>query len=119
MGLFGGIGNIAKTATGLAKQVTGKTADFRKILSANPSSLSILLPPQVQMGITLANQLGLKIPTAEQLQGRANSELQKILGGLQKDAHGALGGILDKVDSNVLSGTKSVEDVLNKIDWLL
>ena len=114
MGLFSGL-NITRTVTGIAASASGKLGDFRKVLAVNPSSLSLLLPPQVQLGISIANQIGLKVPTADQLQGKVNTEIQNIFKGLTREA----GTVLDSVDGKITTGTKTVEGLLSSIDWLL
>jgi hypothetical protein len=139
--MFGSLGSIAKSVTGISKAVTGTTKNFRQVLAANPSALSITLPPQVTMGITVANSLGLKIPTADVLTKQVMSELDKSVFGIYRasttDLINALNGVdsaaagldqylsqLTKEGSSVLDKVKipdstTVDGILNQISWLL
>lgn len=132
-------GKLVKTATGIAKKATGQISNFRQVLGANPSSLSLLLPPQVSMGIKVANQLGLKIPSTDVLIGKAMSELDKAVFGAYRpntdDVLKALRGdpqsltpnmqrILGELEKSGLlkdiqKAGDTAENILNKIDWLL
>lgn len=96
------------------------------------------------MGIKIANQMGLKIPSVEELEGKVLTSLDKavfgayrpntddIIGALKGQASSTPGlnkyldqlrksgnGILDQVDAAAGQAEKSVEDVLNSINWLL
>ncbi|MBW4558443.1 MAG: hypothetical protein KME59_21460 [Trichormus sp. ATA11-4-KO1] len=131
---------IAKTASGIAKTVTGKVKDFRGVLATNPGALGLALPPQVQLGINVANSLGLKIPSADVLSKQVMSELDKAVFGLYrpstKDLLNGLKGrvsttpgldqyleqlrksgnsTLDKIEE----ATNTAEDLLSSINWLL
>lgn len=135
------LGGIVKSISGISKAVTGTTKNFRQVLAANPRALNLVLPPQVSMGIKVANQLGLKIPSEDVLKSKAMSELDKVVFGTYRpntdDLIRALKGetrsdtpgldryldqlrksgksVLDQIES----GQKTVEDVLNSINWLL
>lgn len=139
--MFGSIGKIAKSVTGIAKTVSGTTKNFRQVLAANPGALGIALPPQVSLGIKAANALGLKVPSQDVLTRQVMSELDKAVFGVYRpnsdDLIRALKGqkqsntpgldrflgqlrkngnpVLDKIDLS----SQSVNDVINKIDWLL
>lgn len=104
-------GKVFKSATGIAKAVSGATRNFRGVLSSNPGLLSLALPPQVSMGIKVANQLGFKIPSEDVLIGKARTELDKALSGLYRSSISKLGPIAQKVEN--------LEATLNSIDWLL
>lgn len=112
-----GFGSIS----GIAKQAAGSVSDFRKVLDFNPGSLPFPMPPQVQLGLAAAakaNQvlgLGLKVPSATELQQLATGQLQGILKGLQRDVISQL----DKAKSEGLAKLGSADTILNKIDWLL
>lgn len=139
--MLGSLGSIAKSVTGISKAVTGTTKNFRQVLAANPSALSITLPPQVSLGITVANSLGLKVPTADVLTKQVMSELDKSVFGIYRasttDLLNALSGVdsaaagldqylsqLTKDGSSVLDKVKipdstTVDGILNQISWLL
>ena len=132
-------GKIVKTATGIAKKATGSISSFRKVLGTNPSALSLLLPPQVSMGIKVANSLGLKVPSTDVLLGKAMSELDRAVFGAYrpstKDVIDALNGNPESLTPNmqrilgelersgllkdIQRATGTAEDILNKIEWLL
>jgi hypothetical protein len=128
--MLGSLGSIAKSVTGISKAVTGTTKNFRQVLAANPSALSITLPPQVSMGITIANSLGLKVPTADVkavfgAYRASTTDLLNALSGVDSAAAGLDQYLsqLTKDGSSVLDkikvGDKTVEGILNQISWLL
>lgn len=129
MGLF-------KSISGIAKQSLGSVTKVRSLMSFNPLSSGLLLPPQVSMGLKVAgiagNALGIKIPSEQELVGLATGEVDKILGGIRapigralddiegtlKSADSAIAGISNNETINKLKGLPS-EEVLNAIEWLL
>lgn len=104
-------GKVFRSATGIAKSITGTTKNFRGVLGSNPGLLSLALPPQVSMGIRVANQLGFKIPSEDVLIGKARTELDKALSGLYRSGVAKLEPIVQKVED--------LEATLNSIEWLL
>jgi hypothetical protein len=110
--------NIARTISGAAKVLTGSTKDFRKILEANSGLISFALPPQVAMGIKVANQLGIRIPSPDSLIKSGTTELNKILKGINRESV----AVLDKVDATsaqIAKGAEKAQASLDSIDWLL
>lgn len=133
-----GIGKIlkaAKSVTGIAKKLTGKTGGFTSILKANPSLMSIALPPQVQAGLAVAKTVGsyldIEVPSQAEIEGTVSSKLDTALEGIQSDVVarldkvidvGAAGVTLEKIGDTIESVTETTETVsetLNKIQWLL
>lgn len=103
--------------TGIAKKLTGSISGFRQVLNANPQLSSFILPPQVQLGIKVANAVGLKIPTPDDLLGLVNKQITTTLGDIRKPATGVLDsveGIIKKVPSELTE-----ETLINSIKWLI
>lgn len=105
------------------QQVGGLVNNARDILEYNPSLSGLVLPPQVTMGLAVANKvggmLGVKIPTESELKQFAQGKIDNILGGLRKPIleqlnklEGDLKAIGDKL------GSLSPEDAIKSIDWL-
>ena len=121
MGLLGtnlNVSDFTQSVSGIAKSVQGQVSDFRGVLDVNAALSPFQFPPQVSAGLELANQLGIKVPTADELKQLAVGEIDKYTGGLLKDVNSALDtvdGLLGRVTT--LSGSVEVE--LNKISWLL
>lgn len=126
MGLF-------KTISGVAKQATGSVSDFRKVLDLKPSLSSLVLPPQVSMGLKAANLLGgaigVNIPSEDDIKAYAQGKLDKAIGGIYRDGSKVLDGVESKLENingklvklgainDSLKG-KSPEGVLDSIEWL-
>lgn len=126
MGLF-------KTISGVAKQATGSVSDFRKVLDLKPSLSSLVLPPQVSMGLKAANLLGgaigVNIPSEDDIKAYAQGKLDKAIGGIYRDGSKVLDGVESKLENingklvklgainDNLKG-KSPEGVLDSIEWL-
>lgn len=142
------IGGLAKTISGVAKQATGGISGFRKILNANSGLIPFALPPQIQVGLKVASvvggAVGIKVPSADQLEDMARGRVDSILGGLKRDVLGGIATstdkrsaiieslksgksyqslLLSKIDARLGSFGNTVleleEDVLQSIDWLL
>jgi hypothetical protein len=107
-------GKITKSVTGIAKKVAKNTKAFRKVLGANPSLMSLALPPQVQVGLKVADAVGIKIPSPDELLGKADSLLAKSTVGLYRSR---IIATLDKVDGITDDVVQTVEDI-NSIEWL-
>lgn len=99
----------------IAKKVSSVTDNVRSVLEINPQLSAFAMPPQVQMGITALNAVGIKVPSQDELLGIAQGKLDNVLGGLRNQAT----EILDKYTGKILAGTQSAEEILQKIDWLL
>lgn len=133
MSLFGSI-------TAVAKKATGSVSDFRKVLDLKPSLSSLVLPPQVSMGLKAANLIGgangVQIPSEDDIRAYAQGKLDKALGGLYSDTSKVvntvessltevieLNGKLVKVKQQALvqalKGDRTAYNVLNSVDWLL
>lgn len=103
----------------IAKSVTGSVGGIRQVLSANPSLTSFVLPPQVQIGLKVANSLGLKIPdpntvvssVVSQALTKARTTLEPSLTAIEATAN-------QLPTIKVLNG-KTADEVLNSIDWLI
>lgn len=105
-----------KSASGLAKQLTGSVGNFRQILNFNPGRLPFQLPPTVKQGIQAANSFGLKVPSADQLQQLATGQLDLILKGARRDVLSTI----EQAQTQALSGLGTTpQEILNKIEWLL
>lgn len=121
MGLLGtGINpaEFTKTVTGVAEDIRGQVTDFRGVLDLNTQLSPFTFPPQVQAGLEVANQLGIKVPSSDDLTALAQGQIDKYLGGLLEDANGVLDtidGLLGKVTT--LEG--DLQDELSKLTWLL
>lgn len=107
----------------VAKQVGGYVNNARDILEFNPSLSGLVLPPQVTMGLKVANTVGglfgVKIPTESELVSFAQGKIDNILGGLRKPileqlnkVEGELKAIEDRL------GSLSPEEAIKSIDWL-
>lgn len=115
---------LPKSITSIASKTLGGVSDFRKVLSAAPSLSSFTFPPQVQLGLGVANALGLKIPTTPEdavaaILGSKNP-INNVLGSIEnttKRVEGIIGQTTLKVDG-VLQKAATVEEALNKIDFL-
>lgn len=115
---------LTKSITSIASKSLGSVTDFRKILSAAPSLSSFTFPPQIQVGIGVANALGLKIPTTPEAAITAilgsKNPINNVLGSIQnttKQIEGILGQSTLKVNG-VLSQAVTVEEALNRIEFL-
>lgn len=108
----------AKSLTGIAKVATGKVSDFRKVLDLNPGLSPFKYPPQIQAGIKVASVFGIKVPTEQELIGLANGKIQTVLGSLKRPLEQAITVVEGKLQT-VTKAAGTVEEVLNKIDWLL
>ena len=116
--------SLFKSITGVAQQALGKTKDFRKILDAAPGLSSFTFPPQVTLGLTIANKLGLGLPTTpEQAITRilgSTKSIDNILGTLKnttEQVEGFLGQGIVKI-GGIEQKADSVQKVLNSIEWL-
>ena len=136
-----GLSKIAKSVTGIAKTVSGSVTNFRSVLDANPGTLGLLLPPQVQMGFKIANAVGLKIPSPDELAGKVLSEVGKVTLGayrpttedIKRAINGDFKGLTPDIRKavellksqgspfleKVQLGQIAIQDALNSIDWLL
>ena len=126
--------SLFKTISGIAKQATGSVSDFRKVLDLKPSLSSLVLPPQVSMGLKAANliggAIGVNIPSEDDIKAYAQGKLDKAIGGIYRDGSKVLDGVESKLENingklvklgainDSLKG-KSPEEALNSIDWLL
>lgn len=115
---------LPRSITSIASKSLGGIADFRKILSAAPSLSSFTFPPQVQVGIGVANALGLKIPTTPEGAVQAilgsKNPINNILGSIEnktKALEGLIGQTTIKVNG-VLQKASSVEEAINRIEFL-
>lgn len=122
MGL--GIGSISS----IAKKSLGSVSKVRTLLDFNPTSMGLVFPPQVTMGLELAKAVGIKVPTEKELLGLATGKIDKLLGGVRGDIkvgldglesliNGAPGKLRDLVPDS-LKGL-SQEEILQSISWLL
>lgn len=112
------LGSISKAA----KQATGSvTSGLRMVQDFNPSAIPFTFPPQVQLGITAAQQvsdrlgLGLKVPSTKDIEAYARGEVDLILKGVKRDVVSKL----ESLNSKVSAGLDTAEKVLDSIDWLL
>lgn len=113
MALFPSLSKVAKT-------VTGSVSGFRKILDFNPSLMSFALPPQVSMGLKIANTIGsvtgaFKVPTEAELKQLAQGKIDLVLKGARRDVLNSLA----KAQSSILRNLGTTEEVLKKLEWLL
>lgn len=108
---------MLQSVTGVALEQLGSVTKFREILDLNPDSLPFELPPQVQQGIDLANQVlaltgsDFKVPSIDDL--ALETGLTTILGNL---------GLNTEKTSEAVSevtSTVGVKDLLQSIEWLL
>lgn len=114
---------LPRSITAVAKSALGSVTDFRKILDVAPTLSTFAFPPQIAMGISVANTLGLKIPTTPE--GAINAILggntvNNILGSIQntqKAINGVLGQTTVKIDG-VLGQVSTVEEAINRIEFL-
>lgn len=133
-------GKVFKTVSGVAKSALGTVSAARKVMDFNPSLSGLLLPPQISMGLKVANvvggMVGVKIPTESDIKDFAQGKLDNVLGGIRSKVKTPLGQIeaaLQQVSSinNPLSFAQRVmsrtvelkglspEEILNSIEWLL
>lgn len=116
--------SILKTATGIAKTLTGKVKDFRKVLDVNPGAIPFVFPPQVAMGLKTASTVAgvlnsvagtkLKVPTEAELKAIAAGQLDNILKGVRREVSDTLSAI--EKGATVVD---NASEVLSKITWLL
>jgi hypothetical protein len=121
MGFLGGsvdVGKITQTVSGIAEGIKGEVSDFRGVLDLNTHLSPFKFPPQVEQGIQIANQLGIKVPSADELKSLALGEVDKYLGGLLKDVNAGLDTI-DGLLGNVTTLAGDAETELQKLTWLL
>lgn len=125
---------LFKTISGVVKQATGSVSDFRKVLDLKPSLSSLVLPPQVSMGLKAANliggAIGVNIPSEDDIKAYAQGKLDRAIGGIYRDGSKLLDGVESKLENingklvklgainDSLKG-KSSEEALNSIEWLL
>ena len=100
------------SVSGLAK---ANGLNFRDMLDFNPAAIPFKLPPQVQMGLQVAQMAGLKIPSPVDIQKMATGQLDGILKGARNNVLQSL----SKAQSGGLSGLGDPAEILNKIEWLL
>ena len=110
------LSSITKTVERAAKMATGKVADFRKVLDIQPQVSGFVFPPIVQKGIDIAEQFGVKVPTAEELTALANKELDKIYGKVREPILKQLAAL-----DNAIKGLEGLEpkEILKRLEWLL
>lgn len=112
------LGSVSKAAKSAVGSVSG---GLRMVQDFNPAAIPFAFPPQVQMGITIAQQvsdrlgLGLKVPSAKEIEAHARGEVDLILKGVRRDVISKLESLSGKVSS----GLDTAEKVLDSIDWLL
>lgn len=108
--------SFVNTISRAAKVATGKVSDFRKVLDNSPQISGFTFPPTVQAGIKIAEGLGVKVPTAEELTGLANKEIDRIFGKVREPILKQL----ESLDSKI-KGLENLtpEEIIKKIDWLL
>lgn len=107
----------------VAKQVGGLVTNARDVLEFNPSLSGLVLPPQVSMGLkvanTVGNMLGVKIPSEDDLRQFAQGKIDNILGGIRQpilDQLNRVDGELKAIEDRL--GNLSPEEALKSIDWL-
>lgn len=125
MGLFSSI-------TKLAGKALGSVSKFRSILNVSPSLSSLVLPPQVSMGLKVAgvvgDAIGVKIPSENDIRDYAEGKIAGALDDIRRPVNRVLGeaeevltevnGKLVKIEKINFEG-KSAEEVLQSIEWLL
>lgn len=108
--------SFVNTIEKAAKMATGKVSDFRKVLDLQPQLSGFTFPPIVQKGIDIAGQFGVKVPTAEELTGLANKEIDKLFGKVRAP-------ILKQLEAldTAIKGLEGLEpkDIIKKLEWLL
>jgi len=68
----------------------------------------------------VAGQLGVKIPTSDDLLKMANGEIDKVLGGIRgSDIFKQASSTVTKILAGTEGGKVDPEALLNSIDWLL
>lgn len=129
MGLFGGI-------TKLASKALGSATKFRKVLDIAPGLSGLALPPQISMGLKVAKTVGgvfgVKVPTETELISFATGKAKGFLDGLVRPVDKVLGQAegylktIETVNGKLLTFStkidtkgKSLEEVLQSIDWLI
>jgi len=107
---------FTNTIQSAAKLATGKVSDFRKVLDLQPQVSGFTFPPIVQKGIDIAGQFGVKVPTAEELTGLANKEIDKLFGKVRAP-------ILKQLEAldTAIKGLEGLtpQEVIKKLEWLL
>ncbi len=108
--------SIANTIEKAAKMATGQVEDFRKVLDLQPQLSGFTFPPIVQKGIDIAGQFGVKVPTAEELTGLANKEIDKLFGKVREPILKQLAAL-----DTAIKGLEGLEpkDIIKKLEWLL
>lgn len=121
MGLLGtsiNVNELTSSVSGIAESIQGDISDFRGVLDVNAILSPFEFPPQVQAGLDVANQLGIKVPSTDELKQLAIGEIDKYTAGLISDANSVLDTI-DGVLGKVTSFAGTAEEELNKLTWLL
>ena len=108
--------SFVNSITKAAKLATGKAADFRKVLENTPQISGFTFPPSVQVGIQVASALGVKVPTAEELTGLANKEIDRLFGKIREPVLKQLTQVESAISQ--LEGLEPKE-IIKKIEWLL
>ena len=81
--------------------------------------MPFVMPPQVQMGYQVANALGIKVPSPEDVMKMATGEIDNILQGVKgSDIYKQASDIVTKVLANT-HGNLDPKTLLNSLDWLL
>ncbi len=108
--------SIVNTIEKAAKMATGQVEDFRKVLDLQPQLSGFTFPPIVQKGIDIAGQFGVKVPTAEELTGLANKEIDKLFGKVREPILKQLAAL-----DTAIKGLEGLEpkDIIKKLEWLL
>lgn len=101
----------------VAKSLTGKVSGFKSILNYTPQLSPFVLPPQVQLGLSVANSLGVRIPTPQQLTDTANGIISNELTKLRKPILNTLGKIEPGL-ATIETTSATLEEVINQINWL-
>lgn len=108
--------SIVNTVERAAKVATGQIEDFRAVLDNAPQVSGFTFPPIVQRGIDIAGQFGVKVPTAEELTGIANKEIDRLFGKVREPILKQLAAV-----ESALKGLEGLEpkDIIKKLEWLL
>ncbi len=108
--------SIVNSIEKAAKMATGQVEDFRKVLDLQPQLSGFTFPPIVQKGIDIAGQFGVKVPTAEELTGLANKEIDKLFGKVREPILKQLAAL-----DTAIKGLEGLEpkDIIKKLEWLL
>jgi hypothetical protein len=97
----------SKSLAATAERIRGKVSDVRSVLDLNPDKLPFEMPPAVETGLQLLEDLGVKVPSLQQVTDRIRGELADEL------------TAADKVLKNADQALGSIGGILSSIEWLL